>query len=178
MKKEPQFDPKDFLEFQKETSFPSRPPSEVSNRILRRVRQDLNPSAWRVFAKISMVHFFVGLLTLLVCPQFGVRLMGSEHGLMGSFMSLGPYGCMLACGSLFLGLSLLVASIFLQPEELRQLKKNAILEVSTLALLSLGFFIMVGAKEIVFGFAAAWLFGSLMTGLALIEIVFAIRSKV
>lgn len=169
------FSSKDFLDFKASESL--NPPAFLSEKILDQVSNDLNPSPWKIFAKLSLIHFFVALLTLSICPQFGFRVLGNGAGLMGAFMSFGPYGCMLACGSFFLGTSVLVASFLLRPEELRQLKKNVFLEVSALAALSIGFFIMIDAANIVFGFALAWLLGSMMTGMAFVEIVFALRMK-
>ena len=168
------FDSKDFSDFHH--ADPIAPPSRLSEAILNQVHRDLNPSAWSVFAKVSLIHFFVGLATLSFCPQFGLGLLGNKPGLMGFFMSLGPYGCVLACGSFFLGTSVFVACLLLRAEELGKLKRNSLLITSALASLSLGFFIMAGSTEIILGFAIAWLFGSIMAGMAFVELVFSIRA--
>lgn len=153
-----------------------RPSSELSEKVLSQVYQDFHPNPWKIFSKLSLIHFGVGLLTLSICPQFNVQLLGDGMGLMEVFMGLGPYGCMIACGSFFLGMSVLTASLLFRPEELRQLKKNGFLQISALILVSFGIFIMARA-DIVFGFAIAWAFGSLMTSLAILEITFAFRVR-
>src|SRR4051794_2306331 len=129
----------DFLDFK--NIEPVAPPLHLTETIVDEVHRNLNPSAWKVFSKLSLVHFLVGLVTLSICPQFGFRILGNGTGLMGTFMTLGPYACELACGSFFLGSSILVASVVFKPEELRQLRRNEFLAVSALALMSMGFFI-------------------------------------
>jgi hypothetical protein len=175
MRRNKSFDPKDYLDFK--TSDSVSPPPRVSEQIMSQVRKDLNPSNWQVFSKISKIHFFAALITLSVCPQFGFRVLGSGLGLMEVFMAFGSYGCNVACGSFFIGVTMIASSVLLRPEELRQLKRNSFLEVSLLSFASLGVFIMVGSAEILFSFAVAWLFGSLMSGMALIEVAYFIRTK-
>lgn len=171
-----QFEDFDRREFQEFHTMAVEPPRYLSEKIQNDVYCDLHPSAWKVFSKLSFIHFSVGLVTLSICPQFGFRLLGNGMGLMGSFMNFGPYGCMVACGSFFVGSSILVASLILRSEEVRKLRKNSLLGVSALALLSIGFFIMLDA-DIVFGYALAWIFGSTMTGITLLQVAYVLRFK-
>jgi hypothetical protein len=166
--------PDDFDEFKNSDSI--RPPDPLSKRILERVRHDLNPSGWKVFSKLSLIHFFTAAFTLSICPQFGFRLFGDGMGLMGYFMRLGDYGCMVACGSIFLGSSIFVAMLLLRPEEIRVIRGNRLLELGALTLLSLGFFLMIHA-EVVIGFALAWAVGSLLGGLVTLEIAWGVRYR-
>lgn len=154
----------------------SQPPASISEGIMSRVRQDLNPSPWTTFAKLAAIHFFVGLFTLSLCPQFGVRTFGTGMGLMHYFMALGDVGCGIACGFLFIGASVLLASLFLSPDQVRVIRKHRMLELGALTLLSLGFFIMMSA-EIVLGFALAWLIGSIVGGLATLEAGWFLRKR-
>ena len=82
----------------------------ISRNILSRVHADLNPSAYFVFSKLLIIHVFSALVTLSMCPQFGVRLLGEGMGLMHTFMILGPFGCLVACGMFFTGTSVFIAS--------------------------------------------------------------------
>lgn len=153
---------------------PISPPKHLNETVLARVKIDLHPSALKVFAKLSSIHFFVAALTLAICPQFGFRLFGEGHGLMGYFMNFGHYGCMIACGSFFLGSSLLVAAFILKPEELRTVHRNRFTQLTSLALLSLGFFIMLD-KQILTLYALLWLLGSIGGALIVTEIVWSFR---
>ncbi|MEO5969705.1 MAG: hypothetical protein ABIQ95_07230, partial [Bdellovibrionia bacterium] len=78
----------DFLDFKNGESVV--PPLYLTEKIIDQIHHDLNPSAWIVFSKLSLIHFVVGIVTLSICPQFGFRVFGSGAGLMGMFMELGP----------------------------------------------------------------------------------------
>jgi len=152
------------------------PPSGLSQGLFDRVRRDLNPSPWTVFAKLAAIHFLTGLFTLSLCPQFGMRVFGSGMGLMQYFMGMGDVGCGIACGVLFLGISMFLASLLLGADQVRAIRRHRALELGALTLLSLGVFVMLQA-EIVLGFALAWLVGSMIGGLMTLELGWAIRMK-
>lgn len=162
--KEMDSDYRDFID-----TVPSSPPQAVSEHIFQWVGRDLNPSAWKVFAKLSLIHLFVGVVSVSLCPQFGVRVFGDGLGLMKYFLHLGTYGCMAACGAFFVGMSLLITALVLRNEEVRKLKENQILGLAALILLSLGAFLMADA-EILIGFALAWVLGSFVGGVAALEV--------
>jgi hypothetical protein len=155
---------------------PMSPPQGISERIFARVHMDLNPSAWKVFSKLSVIHFVTALATLSVCPQFGFRLFGQGMGLMGYFMHLGEVGCTVACGTFFLGSSVLVAMMLLRPEEIRAIRSHRLLGLGALTLLSVGFFIMLQA-DFVLGFYLAWAVGSLLGGILTLEAAWLIRLR-
>lgn len=157
---------KEFQEFMEADSI--APPMEVSEKILVFVHRELNPNPWFIFSKLSFIHLAVGVLTLSLCPQFGVRFFGEGLGLMRLFIPFGTYGCITLCGAFFVGMSLFASGMILQIEELRVLRDHRILQISALALLSLGFFIMMDA-EILIGFGVAWALGSILGGITLLE---------
>ena len=142
-------------------------PKAVSDSILARVHNDLNPSSWLVFAKVSAIHAVMGFITLLFCPQFGLGFTDGM-GLMALFMRFGDQACMVGCGAVFMGGSLLTASLVLRNEELRVIRKTEILQVSTLALLSMGVFICTGVG-VVASLGAFWVLGSILGGLGTFE---------
>jgi hypothetical protein len=162
----------EFKEFQEIE--PVSPPKHLGEAILSRVRAELHPSALKVFAKLSSIHFFVAALTLAICPQFGFQIFGEGHGLMGYFMKFGHYGCMIACGSFFLGSSLLVATLLLKRGEVDVVRRNRFTQLTSLALLSLGFFIMFD-PQILGMYALFWLMGSVAGALVVTEIAWAFR---
>src|SRR5262245_52340382 len=100
-----------FREFMSELA--ASPPREVSEKLQGLVERDLNPSPWSTFARLAGIHFVMGLLTLSLCPQFGIRVFGKGMGLMQYFMGLGDLGCGACCGVLFLGGTLFLASVLL-----------------------------------------------------------------
>lgn len=164
------FDPKewakDFESFMNSEAV--SPPAHINNKILDFVRGDLNPSIWKIIAKLSGIHVVMGSLSLLVCSQFG---MGSAPML---FMSLGHVACTALCGSFFLGLSTLIAGIWFSPEELRKMRSTGYSPILVLGILSLITFLVFGA-EIALNLAAIWLLGAFAAGAIATELILGIR---
>lgn len=139
-------------------------PREVRESIMNRVRADLNPSAWLVFAKLLGVHGIVGTLSLAICSQFGLNPFHTNFSLSEYFMQFGHSTCMVLCGVLFIGLTVLLGRLLLRREELLVLSRNAPLQIFGLSTLSLAAFIGFGA-EIVLGIGVLWFVGAMIGGL-------------
>lgn len=156
------------------SSSEARPTLQLSSEILEKVRLDLNPSSWKVLSKMSLIHFFIGSVIILFCPQFGITLFPGM-GLMSLFMRFGEVACMVGCGAVFLGSSSLVAGLSLRPEEIKVIRKNKWLQLSILATLSAGVLICLGTK-ILATLWVAWILGSLGGGIASLELAWFLRS--
>lgn len=153
------------------------PPRGLSDAIFSKVSADLNPSAWKVFARVAGIHAIVGALSLIfVCPQFGVSPLG-HTAVMEWFMQFGHEVCMLGCGAVFLSGSSLAMSLVLRPEELRVIRRTKVVQLGVLALLSIGAFLCLGAG-IVASLASFWVFGSLAGGIVSLELGSAVRSRI
>jgi hypothetical protein len=126
----------DFKEFVQSEGAPV--PQDISDNILNRVRIDLNPSPWMVFAKLFGVHLVVGTLSLAICSQFGLNPFHSNFSLSEYFMR--------------------------RREELLVLSRNAPLQVFGLSVLSMVAFIGFGA-EVVLGIGILWFVGSMFGGI-------------
>jgi len=148
-------------------------PRALSENVLGAVKTQLNPSFWQVLAKLAMIQVVAGAVSLTFCPQFGVSFTGSQ-GLMHYLMQYGENVCMVGCGALFTGMSLLVASLALRPEEVRALREHRLLQVTTVAALSLAVFACSGA-EIIGGFALVWTLGAIVGGMATLELGWSVR---
>jgi RNA polymerase sigma-70 factor (ECF subfamily) len=165
----------DFARF--EAIDPEAPPLAVSRRILDRVRLELGPPPWLVFAKIAFIHLATAALTLSVCPQFGFRVAGQGMGLMAQFMELGEVGSGAASGFFFLGSSVLVAALVLRVEEVAAFRRHRWAGLLALTVVSLGFFLLRAATAGVAGFAAAWVLGSMAGGWLTLELAFWARDR-
>lgn len=152
-------DDRDFVEFQNAKG--ESPSIAVTETIRARVAGDLTPSTLQVMRKLLGIHLLSSLITLSICPQFGFRLMGQGHGLMGYFMYAGTYGCQILCGGFFLFVSIFIARWVLSPAEWRQLESQKLLQFSTLSLVSMGLFLMI-SKEFVLAISAAWFVGTII----------------
>ncbi len=145
------------------------PPNRVTKLILSRVRHDLNPSSLSVFKKLILIQLATGFITLVFCPQFGIGFLKSSMGLMGVLMKFGDNICMAGCGAVFLGLSALIATLVLRPEEVRVLKKNELVQFPILALAVLGIFTCLGAPVLT-ALGVAWLLGSIVGAVSTLEV--------
>lgn len=163
----------DFQEFVQSEGTPV--PENISKAIFDRVHRDLNPSAWLLFAKLLGVHSVVGTLSLAICNQFGINPFQTNFSLSDYFMKFGHSTCMLLCGVLFVGSSILLSRMLIRPEEIRVLRKNAWLEVFGLSMISLGVFAALGA-EITLAVGILWFVGAMLGGTTIAMIPKSMRS--
>ena len=151
----------DFQEFVRSEGTPV--PEYISKAVLSQVHQDLNPSAWFIFMKLLGIHSVVGTFSLAICNQFGINPFQTGFSLSNYFMKFGHSTCMVLCGVLFVSVSVFSTRTLIRPEELRVLRKNAVLEVFGLSMISLGIFAALGA-EITLAIAILWLIGAMLGG--------------
>jgi hypothetical protein len=152
------------------------PATALSTRILESIRADLQPSTRRSWSKMIGLHLAASLLTLLVCPQFGVGPLGGGHGIMSWVMPFGAWACALFCGGFFLGATSLLLSLALSPSELKWLEGRSWRVLMLLAIGSLALFM---ARSLIVGeiywlqdkaYLLLWLASSLFVGQALLRI--------
>ncbi len=144
------------------------PPPRLTQEILTQVQRDLNPPLWRVFTKLGALQLGVGGIVLMFCPQFGTNLF-SGMGLMTPFMRFGDIGCMIGCGSVFLGASGLLGALIFSTAELGVIRKSRLLQLSSMVLLSGGAFVCLAGDQLL-TLGLAWVFGGLVGGLATMEL--------
>ncbi len=151
-------------------------PAEVSQRILKYVRGELNPPIYKVFLKLLIVHIPVAFLSLLICDQFGMGPFQKNFSLMQYFMHFGSSVCMFLCGLFFISSSMLVSSVILLPEELRMLKKKSYIHSLFLSLFSIGSFLIFGA-QITLSIGFLWILGATIGGIFSSELVYFLRLR-
>lgn len=147
---------KDFESFL-ESGHAQLPASSLEN-----LKKEIFPSLSHVAMKLGLIHLASSILTLMLCPQFGFRLFFEGHGLMYYFMQAGNVACFGFCGAFYLGTSFWLAKIFLGEFEWLLLRKNSVLALASLSLLSLGAFSMLG-HELSFEVGFVWLLGALVS---------------
>lgn len=158
----------------------SAPSIDVTSFIKKSLDEDLNPRAFKVFSKLFVIHFISGAITLFYCPQFGVSIHGKKSFLLSLFSGFGEYGCMVACGALFLGGTGLVAALLLRSQEIRVIRKSRTLQWALLAFLSLGTFLSVREAEhaIPLSLIAAWVAGALFGGFFTFQLAWFARNRI
>lgn len=140
---------------------PERPGPAVDAAVLRRVASDLRPSPWKIRARLGWAQAAGGLLTLAVCPQFGVgfgghlALLHDLHGL------LPPVLFHLLCGLLFVSLGAVFGGLLLRPAELRVLGRTPWGFFAGYAVLAYAV-LVAGGGEVFAAASLAWPFGALL----------------
>lgn len=146
-------------------------PPELSHRVLALIKRRMLPSVSQIFIKLLMLHIPIGILSLLVCDQFGMSPFETNFSLARYFMYFGHSFCMFLCGLFFIGGSVLISGFILKPHEVKALRKKSYIQSFFLAGISYGSFLMFGA-EITLSIALVWLLGAILGGIISSEIVY------
>ncbi len=133
-----------------------------------RVIEMLTPPKHVLFGKLALVQAFIGTLTLLFCPQFKFSLTANDDLYHYFHYTFGHYGCMVACGALFLGSGMIFAGFLLNDDEIRSIRKSRTLFISAISGASLTIFMLIGA-EVYLDMALYWIVGTLVGGLLSFE---------
>lgn len=136
--------------------------AQLETTALETLKRELFPRLSTVAVKLVLIHLASSALTLMACPQFGLRLFFSGHGLMHYFMKAGSVACFGFCGAFYLGTTFWIAKIFLGEFEWVIVRKNAVLGLGALSLLSLGTFSML-SQELNFEVSFVWLLGAIVS---------------
>jgi hypothetical protein len=140
---------------------PIAPGRRTDLAVLRRVEKDFRPAAWKVYAKLTLIEATSGLLTLTVCPQFGLGF-SRHHPVMDTLHTAMPPAIFyLFCGLFFVILGSTMNALALSRHEIRTLGKNRIpyfAVYSALAYLSL---LNLGTEFFVVS-SLSWVFGAVL----------------
>ena len=164
-------DYQDFINASVESS-----PDIITNNLFEYIKDDLNPGHITVFLKLIIIQGFVGAVTMLFCPQFQMSLTNKYELFHYFHKTFGHYGCMLACGAIFLGSGAIFASYLLKRSELRKIKSSRFLYYTSLSGIAVLCFIFLGAKVYI-DMALFWITGSMIGGILMLEINTYFRSK-
>jgi hypothetical protein len=151
------------------------PPAHLTERVYREVESIVSPPPLLVLGRLGIVVFIVGLLNLVLCPQFGVGF-ARESGLFEFFMLFGHHACKTFCGAFFLGSGLFLSAVILRMEDLRVLRQHRLLKISLLSSIALVFFVAAGGS-VYFTAAAYWFAGALLGGVVCLEAGITLRRK-
>lgn len=141
--------------------------AQLAPEALDNLKKEIFPSLSHVAIKLGLVHLVSSFLTLMACPQFGMRLFFEGHGLMHYFMKAGSVACFGFCGAFYLGTTFWIAKFVFGEFEWSVLKKNSVLSLATIALVSLGAFAMfniqLNSHELTFEVGFVWLLGAIVS---------------
>lgn len=156
---------KNFMEVE-----PAHVPRETSRGLFERLKGELLPSAWRVFAKLMGIHFVAGTLSLAICDQFGITPFQTGFSLAEYFMHYGHSVCMILCGTIFVGFSVVLAWILLERNEMRVVAEKSWMQVPVLAVSSILVFHLLGSNS-AFIDDLFWLIGAIASGIMIAKLL-------
>lgn len=148
---------------------------QTKNQLYQRIQYELLPSAQAVFSRLFAVHILSSLITLSICPQFGVRLFADGHGLMALFMFFGVIGCYFLCGAFYLGTTVFLSKLILPRSDWRVIENYFFPFVSIIAFLSLALFLMLQGK-VILTLSFSWVIGALLIA-KLLQLQFKSRKR-
>lgn len=152
------------------------PPKEFDAQFLQIMRTKMQPDIAQVWPKFVFAQLAAALITLTVCPQFGVGPLGGGHGLGHVFMSFGEAACAAFCGAFFLATGTLAAVMMLKKGERREVFNyrfrilGAVSVMSFLTLMGIGTSLelpMLYNSPFEYGM---WLLGAFLASLAIMQL--------
>jgi len=162
----------EFVEFVE--AAPIAPGQRTDLAVLRMVEKDFHPDPWMVYTKFTLIEVASGLLTLTVCPQFGLGF-SQPHPVMDTLhAAMPPTIFYLFCGLFFVILGSTMSALVLSRHEIRTLGKNRFpyfAVYSTLAYLS---FLNLGTGFFVAS-SLGWVFGAMLGNVGGFEVVTRLR---
>ena len=137
-----------------------------ASRVLNKIHAEIAataPKKSHVAIKLGGIHLASSAVTLMACPQFGVRLFFQGEGLMHYFMKISPLFCQSFCGAFYLATTIILARLLLSYDEWLVLMRSRVLTIGSVALVSLGVFAML-ARGISWEAGVFWIFGATLAG--------------
>lgn len=148
-----------------------RVPAQAHTRILSHIKAELQPATLLVFAKLLVMQAIMGMLTLLLCPQFEVSLTNNVELLHYFHHTYGESLCALICGAIFIAPGAALAAYLLKPAEVHKIRSAGLFYHLAVAGTTLLAFFLYGADVLnqlaLFWFTAATLTAALLFDLNL-----------
>lgn len=143
--------------------------SDLDNKVLNIILHDLNPSHTKVLSKLVSIQAFIGIISLLFCPQFNLSLTNNYELFHYFHRNFGEQICMLICGCIFIGCGAVFANYVLTKTELNKISQNKYLYYFSICSIALTSFLIFGTITYI-SLALYWFAGAYMGGLILFEI--------
>ena len=100
-------------------------PQELEIKILKNVEKDLLPvKPLALTSKFLALNFSAGILTLAICPQFGLGPAIPGHDITHYFMSIGVWACAIFCAAFYFVIAQTLSLAILSPREIKWIAKK------------------------------------------------------
>ena len=140
---------------------PAAPLKSTDAKILGMVETDLRPALWRIFSKVTLVQVAAGLVTLTVCPQFGVGFGHHNEFLHTLHLATPPALFYIICGLFFVITGGAISGLVLSRTEIRSIAKAKYPYFAVYAVLAYVVLIAFGA-EVFVASSLTWMLGALL----------------
>lgn len=138
---------------------PILPQKATDEAIYRLVKKDLRPALRKVFAKLGLMELSVGLVTLGICPQFGIGAKTHNEFLHSMHSTAGTFVFYLSCGMFFVLFGAVLSGLILNREEIKAIGKIKYAYFLAYSICAFSIFVAFGA-----GFfpvvSLAWILGA------------------
>jgi len=153
---------------------PVAPGRQLDEAIFNRVRKDLRPYLWKVYTKLTLVEVAAGLLTLTICPQFGLGFGQHNELLHALHASTPPVVFYLLCGLFFVLLGATLGGLVLNRDEIRTVGNSRYFYFAVYSVLAYLIFVVLG-KEVFVVSSLVWIVGALLGNVLGFEAVIRMR---
>ncbi len=163
---------REFIEFVE--AEPTTPSARVDAAVLARVKKDLKPAPLKVLAKLGVVQAAAGLVTLTICPQFGVGFGVHNELLHRLHLATSPGIFYLLCGILFVVLGATFGGMLLTRPEMGAMGSGKYLFFIIYSVLAYLVLVGLGPDAFVWN-SLTWILGAILGNLFGFEIIMWVR---
>lgn len=153
---------------------PLAPASALDKVILQHVSRDLCPARWKIWARLTLVEVTAGLLTLTLCPQFGLGF-GQHNGFLHALhAATTPLVFYLLCGLIFVSFGAGLGALVLTRAEILTLGQQKYLYFTVYSLLSYFGLVILGSEAFVI-ISLVWVLGALLGNILIFAAIIRLR---
>lgn len=163
----------DFKSFQEKSYSPD---SNITHSLLERMRSDLNPPHQVIFRKLIALQLIMGFITIFFCPQFKMSYTNNYQLFHYFHDNFGPRICMTICGLILIGSTAIMCTLLMNKQELQKLNTSPLLYFTSISILALAFFLILGAKFYLV-MVSYWLLGAIIGSYVVFKTSYLLRYK-
>jgi len=173
--KQPENEQEIFREFADFIETAQKAPGErLDAAVLGRVRTDLGPALWKIYTKFSLIETTAGLLTLTICPQFGLGLAPDNQFLHALHSSTPPALFYLLCGLFFVIFGAALGGLILNRAEISRVGSSKYLYFAIYSVSSYLIIVTLGPEAFVVS-SLVWILGAVLGSILGFEAIVRLR---
>ena len=153
---------------------PVAPLKSTDATILEMVGKDLRPALWKTFSKVTLVEVAAGLVTLIICPQFGVGFGHHNQLLHTLHLATHPVLFYIICGLFFVVAGGALSGIVLSRDEIRSVTTARYPYFTAYAVMMYVVLVAFGA-EVFVASSLTWMLGALLGNILSFEAMIRLR---